>query len=301
MTLPSHQRISDLLQWVGRPSVALYPPAATHGPRDVVACEFLWLLQGSAEWECGPERHLLTPGTLLLVRAGTRDRIAFDPRRASRLGTVAFGLSGVGCDPAWPVVRAAGRDDPLRGMTRYLLWLGSREPDRWRERVRDVLALMLALFVEGPLPGWPPGSDLPRVFDPILDHVRAVWSAGTLRPLSRSELARAGSMSPGHLSRLFREHCGVGVVTAFESLRLVRAKTLLLRSNLSVGAVAEACGFADPYHFSHRFKAAYGVSPRHFRDGAGTAPGAAETAPGVRLLAYRLWGPAAPVGPDATG
>jgi AraC family transcriptional regulator len=298
VTLPPHERTSDLLQWVARPSVALYPPAAVHGPRDLSTCEFLWLLQGSAEWECEPERHLLTPGTLLLVRPGMRDRLVFDRRRASRLGTVAFGLSGAGCDPAWPVVRAVGRDDPLRGMTRYLLWLGSREPERWRERVRDVLALMLALFVEGPLPGAAPEPDLPTAFDPILDHVRAAWSTGTLRPLSRSELARAGSMSPGHLSRLFREHCGVGVVAAFESLRLVRAKTLLLRSNLSIGAVAETCGFADPYHFSHRFKAAYGVSPRHFRDGAGAARGVAETSPGVRLLAYRLWGPAAPVPHD---
>lgn len=294
MILPSDARISDLLLWAARPSIAFYPPGATYGPRDVADCEFVWMLQGSAEWECGPKRHLLTPGVLLLTRPGMRDRFAFDTRRASRVGSVHFRLSTPGWDPAWPVVRMIGRDDPLRGLTRYLLWLGSHEPERWRERVRDVLALMVALFVEGPLPERASGPDLPSAFDPILEHVRAAWSSGPLRPLSRTELARAGAMSPGHLSRLFRERCGVGVVAAFELLRLMRAETLLLRSNMSVSAIAEACGFADPYHFSHRFKAAYGVSPRHFRDGAQATRATPDTTPGVRLLAHRLWGPGAP-------
>jgi AraC family transcriptional regulator len=50
-------------------------------------------------------------------------------------------------------------------------------------------------------------------------------------------------------------------VAAFELLRLARAATLLVRSNLSVAAVAHACGFANPYHFSRRFTAATASRP----------------------------------------
>jgi Transcriptional regulator containing an amidase domain and an AraC-type DNA-binding HTH domain len=295
VTLSSDVRLGDLLVPVGRPSAAFYPPGASYGPREPDSFEFVWMIGGVAEWESGRLRHVLVPGTLLLVRPGMRDRFRWDSRRPTRLGYAQFGFAGdVGDTTGWPVVRVTGPEDPLRGLTRYLLWLGSRQPEHWSVRTRDVLALTLTLFVRGPLPGPTVGTVLPAVIDPILDHVRMAWSAGTLRPLSRTELARAGAMSPGHLSRIFREHCGVGVVAAFELLRLMRAEMLLRRSDLSVRAIAQVCGFADPYHFSHRFKTTYGVSPRNFRDGARVDRPDPGSLPGVCLLAQRLWGEPAP-------
>jgi transcriptional regulator GlxA family with amidase domain len=47
--------------------------------------------------------------------------------------------------------------------------------------------------------------------------------------------------------------------------RLDRAATLLVRSNFSVQEIAELCGFASAFHFSRRFKEAYGQSPRELR------------------------------------
>lgn len=295
MTLPSDPPIGDLLLSVDRPAVAHYPPGTTYGPRLLDDFEFLWMLQGFAEWQCDDTRHVLAPGSLLLARPGMRDRFAWDPRRPSRLGYVRFRLRDRSAGAQWPVLRTTGRDDPLRGLTRYLLWLGSRQPARWEERIHDAVALMLTVYVQGPLPSAAALPELPAALDPILDHVRVAWSAGPLRPLSRTELARAGSMSPGHLSRIFREHCGVGAVAAFELLRLMRAETLLRRSNMSVSSIAQACGFADPYHFSHRFKNAYGVSPRTFREGGNATRPTPEDAPGVRLLAHRIWGTSGPI------
>jgi len=67
------------------------------------------------------------------------------------------------------------------------------------------------------------------------------------------------------VSRLFRHHYGIGPVAAFELLRLARAATLLVRSSLSVAAVAHDCGFANPYHFSRRFHRVYGQPPGRYR------------------------------------
>jgi transcriptional regulator GlxA family with amidase domain len=47
--------------------------------------------------------------------------------------------------------------------------------------------------------------------------------------------------------------------------RLDRAATLLARSNYSVAEIARMCGFGDAFHFSRRFKAAYGQSPLQMR------------------------------------
>ena len=67
---------------------------------------------------------------------------------------------------------------------------------------------------------------------------------------------------------LLLTHYGTGPVAAFELLRLARAATLLTRSNLSVAAVAEDCGFANPYHFSPRFHRTYGQPPGRYRRAA---------------------------------
>ena len=97
---------------------------------------------------------------------------------------------------------------------------------------------------------------------------RTTAPAGTstaTAPLSLEDLAAGASISTGYLSRVFRRHYGIGPVAAFELLRLARAATLLVRGNLSVAAVANDCGFANPYHFSRRFHHRHGQPPGRYR------------------------------------
>jgi AraC-like DNA-binding protein len=117
----------------------------------------------------------------------------------------------------------------------------------------------------------------------LLDFVRVAWSPpAPTRPLSLRDLAAGAYVSSGYLSRLFRHHYGIGPVAAFELLRLARAATLLLRSNLSVAAVSHDCGFANPYHFSHRFHRVYGQPPgRHRHASPGPAADRAARAGGA--------------------
>ena len=48
-------------------------------------------------------------------------------------------------------------------------------------------------------------------------------------------------------------------------LRMDRAKQLLLAGELSVAQVADAVGFADPYHFSRVFRQHEGMPPTEYR------------------------------------
>ena len=64
---------------------------------------------------------------------------------------------------------------------------------------------------------------------------------------------------------------------------------MLARSNLTIGQVAAACGFADPLYFSRRFRAAHGIAPRAYRDnGAVSVPSDPSSLPGLPGLARRL-------------
>ncbi len=84
--------------------------------------------------------------------------------------------------------------------------------------------------------------------------------------LRLSELATRCSVSPEHLSRVFKLDTGFGISEYLSIVRLQQAQRLLRSSrSLSVSQIAQACGFHDSNYFSKRFKQRYGVSPRRFR------------------------------------
>jgi AraC-like DNA-binding protein len=254
---------------VGGSGVAVYPPGATFGPRRLPDFEFVWLLQGTAEWFCNLSSIALGPNSLLLGRPGIQDTFIWDRTRPTRHAYLHFELAGrlpQLPDPArWPLVRTLPGDDPLRPLLRYLLNLSKQPSATHEQTTQEVLRLLLTLFVQGPLPDHDPRR-LPPHLDTLLELVRRAWSPpAPTRPLSLRELAAGASISTGYLSRVFRQHYGIGPVAAFELLRLARAATLLARSNLSVAAVAHDCGFANPYHFSRRFHRIYGRPPGRYR------------------------------------
>jgi AraC family transcriptional regulator len=283
-----HENLSIMTLAISGAGVAVYPPGATFGPRRLPDFEFVWLLQGTAEWRYDQGTITLGANCLLLGRPGMRDSFVWDLVRPTRHAYLHFRLVGrlPGLpDPAlWPLVRRLPDDDPLRPLLRYLLRVGE---DR---STAEVLRLLLTLFVRGPLPD-PDDQRLPPPLEGLLEHLRRAWSPpAPTRPLPLRELAAAACISAGYLSRLFRHHYGIGPVAAVELLRLARAATLLIRSNLSVAAVAGDCGFANPYHFSRRFQRVYGQPPGRYR----RAPTRLEpTEPLARVgllpLADRIW------------
>jgi AraC family transcriptional regulator len=306
---------------LGGSGVAVYPPGATFGPRRLPDFEFVWLLQGTAEWRYDQGSIDLRPGSLLLGRPGTVDSFVWDRTVPTRHAYLHFRLDEPLPDlpdPAlWPLVRRLPGDDPLRPLLRYLLDLtgpahyrdvradriqGSRglgnaqaplgegRTRDQRRTVREVLRLLLLLFVAGPLPDRA-GRPLPPHLDALLGFVRRAWAPpAPTRRLTLQELAAGACVSSGYLSRVFRHHYGVGPVAAFELLRLGRAATLLVRSNLAVAAVARDCGFANPYHSSRRFHRVYGQPPgRYRRAAARLEPSEPLARAGLLALGDRIW------------
>ncbi|MFD2082127.1 AraC-like ligand binding domain-containing protein [Actinopolymorpha cephalotaxi] len=251
------------------PEIAEYPPRTTFGPRTLVDFEFVWLLRGSAHWQCGEHRIDLHPGTLLLARPGMRDHFRWDPEHPSAHAYAHFGVADAGSlgDPeGWPLTRALSPADPMAALCGYALWLAGGAPNPDLARTAEVLGWLLDLFVRGPVPdGVAADAGLSPHLRRLADSVAAAWRDDGTRPLSLGELAAATGVSPGHLSRLFRAEYSVGPVAAMELVRLARAATLLQRSNLTVAAVANACGFSSPFHFSRRFRTVYGIPPRTYR------------------------------------
>lgn len=96
---------------------------------------------------------------------------------------------------------------------------------------------------------------------PVLAHIHEHYP----EPLTRDDLAKRSGLSRTRFHDLFRRITGLGAMEYVKHCRLRAAQTLLLTSDLPVGAVADAVGFCDPFHFTRQFTAKVGCSPRDFR------------------------------------
>ena len=272
--------------------VADYPPAAVFGPRTLSSCEFIWLLDGSAEWEwsrpgSGTEQVRLRPGMLALAGPGMHDQLRWDPDRPSRHAYVHFEVEPPGELPAvgaWPTARTMDDHPAISGLCSYLLELAELPEEVAAQRSREVITLLLLIFVDSPEQHTPatPNPHLAAV----VDHVRQVWST-QLRIVAVAELCAATGLSAGHLHRLFREQFDCGPARALELIRLARAATALQRSNLTIAEIAAQTGFVNPYHFSRRFSGCYGLPPGAFRRSE-TDPYAPLRTAGLLPMAHQL-------------
>ncbi|MCA0433515.1 MAG: GlxA family transcriptional regulator [Proteobacteria bacterium] len=93
-------------------------------------------------------------------------------------------------------------------------------------------------------------------------------------PLSPSVLAKQAGLSTRQLERLFRRYLDRSPKRYYLELRLKKARSLLLQTDMSVINVALACGFSSPSHFSKCYRAHYGRTPYRER-GIPTAQAAA--------------------------
>lgn len=272
-----------------RPAVADYPRAARMPPRVIDDFEFVWMLRGQARVLSVDEKLQLSPGQLVLVPPGVRHSFQWDDRCASRHGYVHFHPEPVlGRAPTRVQVRRMTEHDPLAGLCAYLLWLGHERVDGWEHLARQTLQFLLALFTSGPLPGDAATTVLPAPLLAVIDHLHREWSQMPLRRIAVDELASAARVSRSYLSRLFRAEFDISPASALERLRCFRAETLLARTNMTISSIARQCGFADLYHFSHRFTRLHGLPPSIYRD-AGRPTLSVLDHPGVRRLAYALW------------
>ncbi len=80
-------------------------------------------------------------------------------------------------------------------------------------------------------------------------------------PLSPSFLAKQAGLSTRQLERLFRRYLDRSPKRYYLELRLKKARSLLLQTDMSVINVALACGFSSPSHFSKCYRAYYGRTP----------------------------------------
>ena len=105
--------------------------------------------------------------------------------------------------------------------------------------------------------------------DPIARVLARIEREDPRRRWPLRELMRDAGLGRTAFWSAFRAATGQAPREYLEARRIEAAQQLLLSSDRPIAAVAEAVGFADPYHFSRVFRRVVGVAPRGYRQRRG--------------------------------
>jgi AraC-like DNA-binding protein len=149
---------------------------------------------------------------------------------------------------------------------RLFACLRRRAPDC--DLVLNALGADLLILLDGELRGI---SD--RVMPaPIVRLTQAMSARPDLR-WNEGDMQTVACISAAQLRRLFQQHMQTTPRAWLRRERILLAQELLLTPDIKVASVAEACGFADIYHFSREFKKCVGQAPRTWRHAEIGRPG----------------------------
>jgi AraC-like DNA-binding protein len=85
--------------------------------------------------------------------------------------------------------------------------------------------------------------------------------------LRNDTVARVTGASTNHALGLFTKTMNVSLGRFIIRMRLLRARALLIESDLAIASIAHDCGFNSMSQFYYHFVSAYGVTPNRIRTG----------------------------------
>jgi AraC-like DNA-binding protein len=150
----------------------------------------------------------------------------------------------------------------LYGLAQQVEHLESRSTPRLADNVVDLIGTLLAERADEDRAAEADGAGL------LTRRILAYMEQRLTDPrLSPEGIAAAHRISRRYLYKLLADQ-GYTVSGWIREQRLARCRQDLVdpaMDHLPVGAIGGRWGFPDPAHFSHAFKAAYGMSPREAR------------------------------------
>lgn len=84
------------------------------------------------------------------------------------------------------------------------------------------------------------------------------------KPITVSDIAHRLHFSEIHVNRVFKKVMNTTLHKYLVSIRIIKAKEMLLEDNSSVNLTAERCGFNSPEAFSRAFKQHMGLPPSEY-------------------------------------
>jgi two-component system response regulator YesN len=100
----------------------------------------------------------------------------------------------------------------------------------------------------------------------LVERVELYLDVNFLSETTTSKVAKALSVNPDYMGRVFKSATGRSLTHALHERRIGKAKMLLLENLLNISEIAYKCGYKDLPHFRRMFKRHAGVTPSMYRN-----------------------------------
>lgn len=101
----------------------------------------------------------------------------------------------------------------------------------------------------------------------VIETVKSYIQKNYLKEMELQRLADIVYLTPSYLSKLFKTTTGETITDYIISVRIERAKELLLKApSLKTYEVGEQVGYPDPAYFNKVFKKVTGLTPKEYRE-----------------------------------
>ena len=97
---------------------------------------------------------------------------------------------------------------------------------------------------------------------PAINYIDANYN----KPITLPDVAKASHLSISRLAHIFKEQMGITIIDYLTSVRIERAKQLLLATDQNCTEICFEVGYNNQSYFTRTFKGLVGMTPRQFKD-----------------------------------
>ncbi len=102
-----------------------------------------------------------------------------------------------------------------------------------------------------------------KLFNTVSDYIKLHYND---RDLSIEKISREVFVTSGYLRKVFQKEAGMSVNDYILSIRMKKAKELIVSKSVKLSDIAEMVGYQYPSYFSRLFKHVFGVSPSEYEN-----------------------------------
>lgn len=84
------------------------------------------------------------------------------------------------------------------------------------------------------------------------------------RHICIEQICRDNLVGRSQLQRIFREHCNLGIIEYFSTLKISASKELIRTRQMNFTQIAESLGYTSIHYFSKQFKKITGMAPTEY-------------------------------------
>ena len=240
-----------------------YNPGGECGPRLQGDYQLVIVHIGEANVTFDAQRCLIPPGSVALMLPGRREHFRFSRQHRTHHTWCAV---APGLVPP-PLRKRLARLPPVLPQSQAfdLLMKAAFSLRTWRKKggPEMLTTLAFALLQEYARMAETGAGEADR--ESPCDRARRYLEEHCGEPDCLARASQSAAVTPQHLIRLFRQQYQLTPGRYLWQTRVEQGAGLLAATGLTVGEIADRCGFKNPFHFSRLLRKMQGVSPRELR------------------------------------